>query len=122
MYDQRTTAVVDRCADLWSQLGIQGRRLINAPEATGSVAVERFQNEPRANTAGDAGFNHFGRLQVTRQTPDRSYQFRFSIVEAAEKTDPDLQSLAPQRCDHFRPQGPELCGGWARPRNAQAVV
>jgi hypothetical protein len=43
-----TTAAADvnRCADLFVELWVQRRRLINTPETPSSVALERFENEP----------------------------------------------------------------------------
>jgi hypothetical protein len=87
---------------------------VNAPELTGPVEVQGFQDEAGRDAMSNSGLDNYLGFQMADQTPDRPDKGGVAVIPMEKAKRPDLDAARGQRC---RDRGPKAC--WFRARTAR---
>src|SRR5581483_8981136 len=93
-------------------------RQVDAPEAARAVAVERLEQDPARDPAGDAGLDHLLRPEVANDAPDDPGHPRIGVVHPLAH----VRARGGERPLEVAPDGVELLGGRAWKRRAEQLV
>ncbi len=72
-----------RGSRLASEVPLEQRRKVDAPEPAAAVSLERLEQEARRNATGHSGFDDSPGAQVTRQAPNRAGERGVGVVPPA---------------------------------------